>query len=143
MIFPEDQLGFAAGALAALLTDLSKVGAVLASEAIVQMQQYGTGFASGAAYVDMDVEVTILHHPSASPPESLADAEWGLANAAALLSSGVDIIFAAGGETGASALAAASVQGAGGIGAQVDQARLGSRSRYSFKHHQDGCAGGR
>jgi basic membrane protein A len=124
VVFSEDQLGFAAGALAAMLTDSGKVGAVLASEAIVQMQQYGAGFNNGAAYVDGDVEVTVVHHPGSSPPESLADPEWGLASAAVLVSSGVDFIFAAGGETAASALAAASLQGAGCIGAQVDQARI-------------------
>ena len=82
-----------------MLTDLGKVGAVLARP-IVQMQQYGAGLQTVLHMWTGDVEVTIVHHPSPSPPKA-SQIPRGLAIAAALVSSGVDFIFAAGGETAA------------------------------------------
>jgi len=44
LVFAEDQIGYLAGALAALMSKTDQIGAVCASDALPQMKRYGEGF---------------------------------------------------------------------------------------------------
>jgi basic membrane protein A len=121
LVFPEDQLGFLAGALAAALTQTGQVGAVCGSDAWPPMKSYGDGFIAGALYSDPDVKATVTYHNEVGLEKTFSDPEWGAAAANALVDGGADIIFGAGGTTGSNAVVAAARCGAYGIGADVDQ----------------------
>jgi basic membrane protein A len=121
LVFPEDQLGFLAGAMAAMMTETGQVGAVCGSDASPAMPRYGEGFRLGAAYVDPAVKVTVIYHNEVGLDKTFNDPEWGAATAGTLIDSGADVIFGVGGETGANALVEAATRGVFGIGADTDQ----------------------
>jgi basic membrane protein A len=119
--FPEDQMGFFAGALAARLTRTMIIGAVCETSGIASMWRYCEGFRAGAAYVDESVEVFVVYRDDGSREKLFIDEEWGFENAQGLIQDGADVIFAAGGETGAGALRAAAEAQVNAIGAERDQ----------------------
>ncbi len=121
LVFPEDQIGYLAGALAASLTKTGQIGAVLGSDALPAMQQYGQGFINGAASIDPAIIPKILYHNDVSPDKSLNDPEWGAKQANTLVDGEVDIVFGAGGTTGSNALIGAVMRGAYAIGADTDE----------------------
>jgi len=121
LVFPEDQIGFLAGALAASLSQTGQVGAVCASDALPAMQEYGQGFQAGAAYVDPAVQTTVLYHDDVGLDRTFDDPEWGAASANSLVDDGVDIVFGVGGTTGSNALVAAVTRGAYAIGSDTDE----------------------
>jgi basic membrane protein A len=121
LVFAEDQIGFLAGALAALMSQTGQVGAVCASDVLLSMQRYGEGFLAGAAYINPQVEATVTYHNDVDLDKTFDDPEWGAATANALVDSGTDIIFGIGGETGNNAIVAAVARGAYAIGADTDQ----------------------
>ncbi len=127
VIFPEDQMGFLAGALAVQLTRLNAVGAVCETSGIPSMWRYCEGFRAGAKHMDDSVKVLIAYRADGSSSKLFVDDEWGNETAGKLLESNVDIIFAAGGETAVGALCAAGEARIKSIGAERDQAAaLGS-----------------
>jgi basic membrane protein A len=121
LVFPEDHLGFLAGALAAAMTQTGKVGAVCGSDAWPPMKSYGDGFMAGVLYINPDVKATVTYHNEVSLNASLYDTGWGEAAANSLLDEGADIVFGVGGTTGSSALESAASRGAYVIGADIDQ----------------------
>lgn len=121
LVFPEDQLGFLAGALAAAMTQTGQVGAVCGSDAWLPMKSYGDGFIAGALYINPDVKTTVTYHNDVGLDETFTDPVWGAATANSLVDSGADIIFGVGGTTGSSTLVAAVTRGAYAIGADIDQ----------------------
>jgi basic membrane protein A len=121
LVFPEDQLGFLAGALAAAMTQTDQVGAVCGSDAWLPMKSYGDGFIAGALYINPDVEATVTYHNDVGLEKTFSDPEWGADAANSLVESGADIIFGTGGTTGNNAVVAATAHGAYGIGADIDQ----------------------
>jgi len=121
LVFAEDQIGFLAGALAALMSQTGQIGAVCASDALPSMQRYGEGFLAGAAYISPSVEATVTYHNEVGLDKTFDDPEWGAATANALVDSRTDIIFGIGGETGNNAIVAAVARGAYAIGADTDQ----------------------
>jgi len=121
LVFPEDQLGFLAGALAAAMTQTGQVGAVCGSDAWLPMKSYGAGFIAGALYINPGVRATVTYHNDVGLDETFTDPVWGAAAANSLVDSGSDIIFGVGGTTGSNAIVAAAARGAYGIGADVDQ----------------------
>lgn len=121
LVFPEDQLGFLAGALAAAMTKTGQVGAVCGSDAWLPMKSYGDGFIAGALYINPDVKTTVTYHNDVDLSETFTDPAWGAAAANSLVDTGADIIFAVGGTTGSNAIVTAAARGAYGIGADVDQ----------------------
>ena len=125
--FPEDQMGFFAGALAVRLTRLKAVGAVCETSGIDSMRQYCEGFRAGANYVDDSIKVLVAYRDDGSSSKLFIDDEWGYETGQKLIDSGVDVIFAAGGETGVGALRAAGEAKIQSIGSERDQAAaLGS-----------------
>jgi basic membrane protein A len=119
--FPEDRLGFLAGAMAAAMSQTHQVGATAGSEANPAMKLYGEGFTEGAWYINPEVIATVSYHNEVGVGESANDPEWGKITATSLIDEGADVIFGAGGSTGIGALEAAAENGAYAIGADFDQ----------------------
>jgi basic membrane protein A len=121
LVFAEDQIGYLAGALAALMSKTDQIGAVCASDALPSMKRYSAGFLAGAAYINPEVKATVIYHNDVGLDKTLLDPEWGATTANSLVDSGTDIIFGVGGDTGSNALVAAVTRGVYGIGADTDQ----------------------
>src|SRR5215213_6368083 len=70
LVFPEDQAGFLVGALAAMMSETRKVGAVCASDDIPPVWRLGEGFRAGAAYADEQngttTDVLAMYHSDVS-----------------------------------------------------------------------------
>src|SRR6185436_7397057 len=105
--FPEDQMGFLAGALAARLTRTSIVGAVCETSGIDAMWRYCEGFRAGVVYSDDTIAVLVVYRDDGSREKLFIDEEWGMETANDLIQDGADVLFAVGGETGVGALRAA------------------------------------
>ena len=121
--FPEDQMGFWAGALAARITQVGTVAAVCETSGIDSMWQYCNGFRKGAEYADKNVKALVIYRDNGSSEKIFIDSEWGHEAALDFIQRGADVIFAAGGGTGQGALAAAGEAGVYAIGAEKDQSR--------------------
>jgi basic membrane protein A len=121
LVFAEDQIGYLAGALAAMMSKAGQIGAVCASDALPSMKRYGEGFVNGATYINPKIEVTVTYHNDVGLDTTLDDPEWGAAKANSLVDAGADIIFGVGGATGNNAIVAAVTRGAYAIGADTDQ----------------------
>jgi basic membrane protein A and related proteins len=119
--FPEEQMGFLAGALAARLTRTKIIGAVCETSGIDAMWRYCEGFRAGAAYADETVEVLVAYRDDGSREKLFIDPDWGRENAQNLIQDGADVLFAAGGETAVGALRAAGEAHIQTIGAERDQ----------------------
>ncbi len=121
LVFPEGQIGFLAGTLAALMTQTGHVGAVLGSDALPPMKRYGDGFQAGVDSISSKLNLTISYHNDVSLDKTLDDPKWGASTAGSLLAGQADVIFGVGGTTGSNALLAAAKQGAYVIGAETDE----------------------
>lgn len=125
LVFPEDRAGFLVGALAALMSETHKVGAVCASDDIPPVWRLGEGYKAGAAYADeltgISTDVLVLYHDDVSFDTTFVDPEWGAASADAMAKEGVDIMFGCGGVTGNGAIITAAQAGLYAIGVDTDQ----------------------
>ena len=125
LVFPEDQAGFLVGALAAMMSETHKVGAVCATDAAPPVWRLGEGYRAGAAYADELTETTtdvlVVYHSDVSFDTTFIDPEWGAASADAMMKEGVDVIFGCGGITGNGGVIAASQAGIYAIGVDTDQ----------------------
>jgi basic membrane protein A and related proteins len=119
--FPEDQAGFLVGALAAMMSETGKIGAVCGTDAVPPVWKFGEGYRAGAAYVDPAVEVNVVYHSDVGFDKTFTDPEWGAATANSMMDKGVDTIFGCGGKTGNGAVTAAAQAGKYGIGVDSDQ----------------------
>lgn len=122
--FPEDQMGFAAGASAAKLTKTGFVAAVCETSGIDAMWRYCEGFRAGVKFVDNGTVAIISYRENGDREKLFIDEEWGYETGVDLIQRGVDVLFAAGGVTGQGALKAASEYGIYSIGAERDQAAV-------------------
>jgi len=125
LIFHEDQSGFLAGALAAQLSQTSKIAAVLGTDLVPPVVAFGQGYEFGAKYINPEIEVSTTYHPGGLD-KAFNDPEWGASTARQALDQGADVIFGAGGNTGNGALQeVAAAEGAGTtlfcIGVDTDQ----------------------
>src|SRR5512138_524774 len=123
--FPEDQAGFLAGALAAMMSKNHIIGAACAADAIPAVWRMGEGYKAGAAYVDkqkdMTTEVYVLNNDD-NYTESFIDPEWGAETATAMATQGADVLFGCGDNlTGNSALVTAAQAKLSVIGTDTDQ----------------------
>lgn len=119
--FPEDQAGFLVGALAAMMSETGKIGAVCGTDAVPPVWRFGEGYRAGAAYIDPAVEVNVVYHSDVGFDKTFVDPEWGAATANSMIDKGVDTIFGCGGKTGNGAVTAAAQAGKYGIGVDTDQ----------------------
>lgn len=121
LIFPEDQAGFMAGALAGLLTKTGTVGAVLGTDKVPPVVAFGKGWEAGAKYTKPDVKSIITYHPGGLDV-AFSDPAWGATTAKQALDNNADVIFGAGGKTGNGALGeVAKKSGAYCVGVDTDQ----------------------
>ncbi len=112
--FREDQGGFLAGAMAALMTEAGTVGGVYGPD-IPPVMKFRNGFEQGVAYINP--EVTVL----GTYAEDFEIPTVGAEIALTMVGEGADVIFGAGGRTGTGAIRAAAVEGAMVIGVDLDQ----------------------
>jgi basic membrane protein A len=119
--FPEDQAGFLVGALAAMMSETGKIGAVCGTDAVPPVWRFGEGYRAGAAYIDPAVEVNVVYHSDVGFDKTFTDPEWGAATANSMIDKGVDAVFGCGGKTGNGAVTAAAQAGKFGIGVDTDQ----------------------
>ncbi|MGZ6346444.1 MAG: BMP family ABC transporter substrate-binding protein [Anaerolineales bacterium] len=119
LVFHEDQAGFLAGALAALISQTDRVGAVCESKFVDSIRRTCDGFQAGVRYADSKTAANVVYRDG--PIEGLFnDPQWGSATALQLVNDGADVILAAGGETANAALETAGGQGIPVIGSETD-----------------------
>lgn len=121
LVFHEDQSGFLAGALAAMMTKTGTIAAVLGTNLVPPVQAFKVGYEKGAAYIKPDINVIATYHPGGLDV-AFTDPEWGATTAKQALDNGADVVFGAGGKTGNGALI--EVAGSAGkycIGVDSDQ----------------------
>jgi basic membrane protein A len=117
--FREDQAGFLAGALAAMVSRTRTVGGVYGPEGGA-MTRYRRGFEMGAASVDPGITVLGVYQPAADG-RPFGNAEWGEQQARNWLGLGADVVFGAGGSTGEGALPPAAASNRFCIGSGGDE----------------------
>jgi len=123
--FPEDNAGFLVGALAAMMSESNKIGAVCGTDVVPPVWRFGEGYKAGAAYADgmkgTTTEVFVVYHSDVGFDKTFTDPEWGAQTAKAMMDNGADAIFGCGGLTGNGAITAAAQAGKYAIGVDADQ----------------------
>jgi basic membrane lipoprotein Med (substrate-binding protein (PBP1-ABC) superfamily) len=114
LLFAEDQSGFVAGALAALMSKTGVIGIVAGME-IPPVIKFRRGYENGAKYVKPNIKVLGVYIDSFTAPDR------GKAAAEAQIAEGADVIFGAGGPTGSGGIVGAMEQGVYGIGVDQDE----------------------
>ncbi|NCC34729.1 MAG: BMP family ABC transporter substrate-binding protein [Chloroflexia bacterium] len=112
--FREDQAGFLAGALAAMVSESGTIG-IVAGQEIPPVKKFRHGFDNGARYVRPDINLLGVYLPT------FIDPALGASTAEQMISDGADVIFGAGGPTGTGAIKAAAERGAYVIGVDQDE----------------------
>ena len=112
--FREDQSGFIAGALAALMTESDIVAGVYGVP-IPPVIKFRNGFEQGAMYVNPDISTLGVYI------DSFVDPARGAETALQLIDEGADVIFGAGGPTGSGGIKEAAGQGVMVIGVDQDE----------------------
>jgi len=130
--FPNDQMGFAAGWLAAELTESGVVGAACETGELESMRLYCEGFSRGALSGRPGLQVLVRYRDSEDSARLFVDPNWGARASGALINQGADVVFAAGGETAQGALLRAAEAGVYAIGAENDQWLAAPRLRPSL-----------
>ena len=121
VIFPEDQSGFLAGALAAMLTESGTVGGVYGTDLVPPVVAFREGFEAGVAYIDPSINILGTYHPGGLDV-AFTDPDWGATTARQAIDQGADVIFAAAGQTGNGAIIeTAGQEGLWCIGVDTDQ----------------------
>jgi basic membrane protein A len=121
VIFPEDQSGFLAGALAGMLNQSGTIAAVLGTDLVPPVVAFKVGFENGAAHIKPDITVISTFHPGGLDV-AFNDPEWGATTAQQAIDQGADVVFGAGGNTGNGAIiATAGNEGVYCIGVDTDQ----------------------
>ena len=103
LVFPEDQAGFLAGVLAAMMSESGTVAAVLGTDLVPPVVAFKEGYEAGAAYINPDINLISTYHPGGMDV-AFTDPEWGATTAKQAIDQGADVIFGAGGKTGNGAL---------------------------------------
>ena len=103
LVFHPDQLGFQAGALAAMLTRTNTIAAVLGPVTVPEVVDLKQSYEAGARYINPDLKIISIYYPDASDMTS-SDPNWASVAASQAIQDGADIILDAGGITGNGAL---------------------------------------
>lgn len=121
LVFNEDQAGYLAGALAAMMTESGTIAAVLGTDLVPPVVAFKEGFENGAEAINPDINIISTFHPGGLDV-AFTDPEWGAATAKQAIDQGADVIFGAGGNTGNGALIeVAGNEGTFCIGVDTDQ----------------------
>jgi basic membrane protein A len=120
--FPEDQMGFVAGAFAARISETQIVGAVCETSGIDSMWRYCEGFRAGVDFFNKEagagIKSLVVYREDGDREKLFLDEAWGAETAQGLIQRGADVIFAAGGATGQGALQTAAEAGVQTIGSE-------------------------
>ena len=119
--FAEDQIGFAAGVLAARISQTQIIGGVCETSGIESMWRYCEGFRAGAKSINAKLSVQVIYRENGSSEKLFIDDIWGYETGQKLIKRGADVIFAAGGATSQGALRAAAEAQVNAIGSERDQ----------------------
>jgi basic membrane protein A and related proteins len=119
--FPEDQMGFLAGVLAARLSGTRTVGAVCETSGIDAMWRYCEGFRAGVHYAGASVKAFVVYRDDGSRDKLFNDPEWGAEITRSLVQQEADVVFAAGGGTAIGALRTAGELNIRAVGVERDQ----------------------
>jgi basic membrane protein A and related proteins len=114
VLFREDQGGFLAGAMAAMMTKTNVVG-VVGGMQIPPVERYVNGFINGAKYLNINIEVLSVY------AGSFSDIDLGRTEADKMLEKNADVLFGAGGLLGSSAIVRAAEMGKFVIGVDQDE----------------------
>lgn len=114
LVFAEDESGFLAGALAALMTKTNKLGFVGGKE-IPPVIKFRKGYEAGARYINSSVSVYGVYI------DSFTDPARGRVAAESQIAEGADVIFGGGGTTGSGAIKAANDKKVYCIGVDTDE----------------------
>jgi basic membrane protein A len=121
LLFPEDQAGFLAGALAAMMSESGTVAAVLGTDLVPPVVAFKEGYEGGAKYIDEGINLISTYHPGGLDV-AFTDPDWGATTAKQAIDQGADFVFGAGGKTGNGALIeTAGTPGLWCIGVDTDQ----------------------
>lgn len=112
--FREDQSGFLAGAMAALMSESGTIGGVYGME-VPAVVKFRHGYEQGARYINPDINVLGVYIDSFTAPDRGATA------AEQFIGEGADVIFGAGGGTGSGAITFAAQEGVYVIGVDQDE----------------------
>ncbi len=115
LVFQEDQAGYLAGTMAALLSQSNTIGVVGGIEAVPAVKKFVLGYEAGAKAQKSDINVRQVYIPSFTDPGAGGEA------ARSMIAEGADVIFGAGGQTGSGAIQEAAKQGAFVIGVDQDE----------------------
>ena len=116
--FAEDEAGFLAGMLAAMVSKSGKVGAICETSGINEVWQYCEGFRTGAVYEVADIDVTVVYRENGDRDKTFNDPEWGQQKMQSLVDHGVDTMTAFGGNTAQGAFLAAAENNVSVIGTE-------------------------
>ena len=116
LFFAEDEQGYLAGVLAALVSQNHNVGVVGGLSLVPQVEASVEGFLHGAAATVTGITVQFAYTTSFNDPAQ------GGAAAKAMIAKGADVIFSTGSATGDGALLAACKASVAAIGSDTDQA---------------------
>lgn len=114
LMFAEDEVGYLAGVLAGCMTQTDVIGTVSGME-IPPVVKFVVGYQNGAKSVNPEIETLNVYIPDFNDPAT------GKQAGQTQISSGADVIFGVGGNTGNGGLLAAHEQGLMAIGVDVDQ----------------------
>lgn len=112
--YREDQSGFLAGALAALMSESGQIGGVYGIP-VPAVVKFRNGFEQGAKYINPEITVQGVYI------DSFTDSARGAETADQLIADGADVIFGAGGQTGSGAILKAAEEGVYVIGVDKDE----------------------
>jgi len=122
LIFPEDEAGFQAGVVAAMMSKTGQIGAVLGTDVVPPVWRFGEGYRAGAVWAKKDTKVNVVYHNDVGFDKTFTDPEWGKTTALSMIDKGADVIFGAGGKTGNGALLGVAQSKKGfAIGVDTDQ----------------------
>lgn len=103
LLFNEDKAGYAAGVLAALLTETNTIAGVFGTDLVPPVVAFKEGYENGARAENPDINIISTYHPG-GVDVAFTDNEWGATTAAQAIGNGADVVFGAGGKTGNGAL---------------------------------------
>jgi basic membrane protein A and related proteins len=110
----EDEGGFLAGAMAALMTESGTVAGIYGPTE-PPILRFRNGFEQGARYINPDIEVLGVYIDDYQAPDR------GAAAAEQFIGEGADVIFGAAGPTGSGGITRAAQEGALVIGVDLDE----------------------
>ncbi len=112
--FREDQAGFLAGAMAALMSESGTIAGIYGID-VPAVVKYRNGYEQGAMYINPDINVLGVYIDSFTAPDRGATA------AEQFIGEGADVIFGAGGQTGSGGITRAAQLDTFVIGVDQDE----------------------